>query len=485
MIHSRLPRRSLLFIAVGLFLLSFLSAWYFKVQPSVNYQQKLLQHYVSRQQEDARELLQDSALMRKLVLKTESLDEFKKIADKKYGVFLFAETISDNQDLLFWNNQKILPPNADFVLKDGSYFQQLANGYYVVYKTTLRFSGMSNTVIAYVLIPVLNQYYVQTDYLVTRFLHDPDAINKIAIAPGPTSYPVKSLTGSVLFYIRGVSHSNVATTDILTIVFRLTGLLFLLVFVGFVAELVVIRSRALYGVLFMAALFLILRLLIYRFEDFFSFRQFGLFDPSVYAANMVNSSLGDLLINSVLLCWLVLFAWYNVSPEQKIPSFLKGKWLYVAGFAAIFLLIFTTFQLANTVHSLVADSKVSFYVTDFFGLDFYTVIGFIVLALLSLAYYYFTRLLFRFIFCRVPGQLCVHLFLPCVHRIIVSHLANGQLHCSFSPARAFVVGAVHPAGQPGNLYHQPFQGHRCGGAVLDLRVLRFAGGAHHAGQQGE
>jgi signal transduction histidine kinase len=397
-IHSRLPKRSLLFIAAGLFLLSFLSAWYFRKQPSIQHQQKLLQDYVSRQQKDARQLLQDTNLMRKLVLKSESLEEFKKVASREYGLFLFAETISDYQDLLFWNNQKILPPTADFNLKDGSYFQHLSNGYYVVYKTTLRFSGMSNNIIAYVLIPVLNRFYVETNYLVTSFVHDASAINKISIVSSPTKYAIKSLSGRELFYIKELPHPNVTTTDLLTIVLRITALVFLFIFISLAAESIAKKSRTLYGVLFLVAAFIILRLVVYYSGNFFSFRQLGLFDPAVYAVNAINSSLGDLLINAILLCWIVLFAWYNVSPEQKIPAFLKGNTLYAAGFAVIFVLIFATFQFANTVRSLVADSKVSFNVTDFFGLDFYTVIGFIVLALISLTYYYFTRLLFRFIF---------------------------------------------------------------------------------------
>lgn len=396
--YSRLPKRSLLFIAAGLFLLSFFSAWYFKVQPSIEHQQKLLQHYIQLQQKNARQLLQDSGLMRKLVLKAESLDEFERIAGKEYGLFLFAETISDNQDLLFWNNQKILPPSADFNLRDGYYFQHLANGYYVVNKTTLRFSGMSNNIIAYVLIPVLNQFYVETDYLVTSFAHNEDAVNKISIAGSPTKYGIKSLDGKNLFYIREVSHPDLATTDMLTIVLRITALIFLFIYTSLVAESIARRSKAFYGVVFLTLAFVAFRLLIYRWEDFFSFRQFGLFDPAIYAVNHFNASLGDLLINSVLLCWIVLFVWYSIPPEQKFPAFLKGWKLYSAGFAAIFILIFFTFQFANSVRSLVADSKISFNVADFFGLDFYTVVGFIVLALLSLTYYYFTRLLFRFIF---------------------------------------------------------------------------------------
>ena len=144
--------------------------------------------------------------------------------------------------------------------------------------------------------------------------------------------------------------------------------------------------------------FVVFRLFMYTSQDFFSLRQFDLFDPAIYAVNNFNSSLGDLLINAILLCWIVLFTWYSIPAEQKTPAFLKGAMLYAVGFLAIFILIFSTFQFANTIRSLVADSKVSFNVTDIFALDSYTVIGFIVLALISLTFYYFTRILFRFIF---------------------------------------------------------------------------------------
>lgn len=414
-VHNHLPKRSLLIFAAGLFLLSFLSSWYFKIQPSVNRQQKLLEQYIYNEEKDGRQLLQDSSLMRKLVLQNESLEEFTKIANKKYGVFLFAETISDNQDLLFWNNQKILPPNVDFNLPDGEYFQHLANGYYVVVKATLKFSGMSNNVIAYVMIPILNEYYLQTNYLLTQFAHDKEAINKISLSTAATQYPIHSLGGKILFYIKRVMHNNVMITDTLTIVFRIIALIFLLIYIHLVAESVARRSRALYGILFLAFAFLLIRYFLYRFGSVFSFRQFQLFDPAIFGTNPVNRSLGDLLINSILVCWIVLFAWYNVGPVQKIPSFLKGKRVYVAGFAALFFLIFSTFQLANIVRSLVLDSKISFNVTDFFSLDFYTVIGLIVLALLCLSYYYFSKLLFRFIFPAFKNQyLYIYFFIAVV-----------------------------------------------------------------------
>lgn len=411
-LHTHMPRRNLLFFAAVLLLLSLVSSYYFKVLPSVDIQQKQLQRYVREQENDAATLLKDSNLMRRLVVKKESLDEINRIGNKRYGFFLFAETLTDNQDILFWNTQHILPPHDVFNLADGSYFKHLANGYYVVKKTSLQFKGMSNKVVAYVLIPVLNQYYLQTDYLLTQFVHNEDAAKKITLSADRTKYGIKSAEGQTLFYIKGVTYAPVNSLDTVTIFLRLAALLFLLVYIHLCAEYITRRSRALYGVLFFALALGILRYVLYHFEGLFAFRQFELFNPNIYAANDINPSLGDLLINSIFLCWLVLYAWFNVGDVPRLPSFLRGPWLYVGGFVALFVLIFSTFQLANIVHSLVADSKISFNVTSFFGLDIFTVIGLIVLALLSLTYYYFSRLLFRFIFPAFKNRyLYIHMFL--------------------------------------------------------------------------
>ncbi len=336
--------------------------------------------------------------MRKLVLKTETMEEFQQLAAKEFGLFLFAETITDNQDLLFWNTQKILPPKADFNLVDGEYFQKLANGYYIVQKTTLKFAGMTNNVVAYVLIPVYNEYYLSTDYLVKGFVHNKAAVDQVALSVRPTKHSIKTLNNKPLFYLKELPHARTTSKDLLTISLRVAALIFLLVYFHTIAEAIIRKRRALVGVLFLAAVFIIIRFLLYQFPELLYLRQFELFDPKIYAANNINSSLGNLLINSVFLCWLILFASYNAGPSQKIPSFMKGNRSYGYGVLGVFVLVYTTFQLSNIVRSLVSDSKISFNVNNFFSLDVYTVIGLIVLALLSLSYYYFTRLLFRFIF---------------------------------------------------------------------------------------
>jgi len=91
----RFSKRNLIFASVLLLLLSFLSSHYFRQNPSVGSEVKKLQNYIFNQQKDFNKLIKDSSLMRKLVQKQESLDEFKIIADKEYGFFLYTETLSE------------------------------------------------------------------------------------------------------------------------------------------------------------------------------------------------------------------------------------------------------------------------------------------------------------------------------------------------------------------------------------------------------
>ncbi|HET7898816.1 MAG TPA: hypothetical protein VFL47_14125, partial [Flavisolibacter sp.] len=118
-----------------------------------------------------------------------------------------------------------------------------------------------------------------------------------------------------------------------------------------------------------------------------------------------NKSLGDLLINAILFCWIVLFAWNRLGPTVRMPAILRGKRRLVAGVAGLFILIYTGFLLASMVNNLVVNSKISFAVTDFSQLNIYTAVSFLILALLSLSFYYFSRLLFRFILLCFPNLL--------------------------------------------------------------------------------
>ena len=177
-----------------------------------------------------------------------------------------------------------------------------------------------------------------------------------------------------------------------------SGLLLLLLFIHLVAESLA-QKKVWKGVLFLGVSLIGIRLIIYFFPQLLNLRQFELFDPSIYGSNIVQRSLGDLLMNSAFFCWIVLFTWYKVQHLKNVISPLPSWLRTLAGVFSLCLLIYSTFILSSIIRSIVADSKISFDVTNFSSLSpRYTSAGFIVLATISLSYYYFTQLLFRIIF---------------------------------------------------------------------------------------
>ena len=356
--NFRIPRRNLIFAAILLLLASLATSYYSHEVPSINSDVKALEHYVQKQQKDFNELTKDTLLMRKLVLDKESLEEFKQVAKKEYGFFLYAETLSDQGELLFWNNQKVLPSANDSSLSNGEYFQRLSNGYYVVEKKKIIVPGLSNHILAYGVIPVFYNYRTESAYLPQRFAHSETAAKKISISDVKTQYAVHSIHKKPLFFVARKAHTPELAADPITLLLRIGGLILLLSYIQFLSENITRRYGAVKGTIALALMLVTIRTLLFLFSNFFYLRQFKLFDPAVYGTNWLNRSLGDLLMNAAVFCWVSVFAWHNMGPIKKVPSFLRGKRIYVAAVLALLFLILSTFELANMVRRLVADSKI-------------------------------------------------------------------------------------------------------------------------------
>jgi len=397
--HILLSRYSLLALAVIAFVLSFVFNAYYTRYSSVNHEKKNLTSYIQRQELDFSQFIKDSSLLRKLVQNKESLSDFKSIQNKEYGVFVLAESVFGPQQLLFWSSQNVVPPVSSYNLSDGEYFYPLlANGYYVIIKKHFSLTGMSNQLWAYAMIPVKSRYYIEGQFLNDEFAYNKTAHKRITISNKPTNFPIISAEGRTLFYIDRKPTSAIPYNDTTTVILRLLALCLFFAFAHTMAESVARRKNSQWrGVATLIAILFVFRLVIYLFPSVFEFRQFELFDPEIYGNNFINPSLGDLLINSLLFSWVTVFAWSKLGNQIDILRRFKGTTKWVIGAISLLFLVLSTFMLASTIRSLVADSNMSFDVTDFFSLNKYSVVGFIVLASLSLGYYYFTRLMFRFI----------------------------------------------------------------------------------------
>jgi len=396
--HILLSRYSLLALSIITFALSFVFNSYYTRVSAINHEKRSLTRYIQAKELNFNEVIKDTHLLRKLVQNKETLDEFKSLEKKDYGIYVVAESIFGTQQMLFWNNQNIIPPISSYNLDDGEYFKFFDNGYYVIIKKSFAINGMSNRLWTYALIPVKSKYYIESQFLNDEFAYSKSAHKRIIISSNKTDYPIKSSSGEILFYIDRRPTSAIPNNDPITVILRVLSLCFFFVFAHSLAEFVAQkRNNQWRGVVTLVAVLLLFRLSLYFYPLVFEFRQFELFDPAVYGTNLVNRTLGDLLINSLLFSWITVFAWSKLGNQMDLLRRVKGAGKWIIATLALLVLIVSTFILASTISSLVADSKISFDVTDFFSLNKYSVIGFIVLASLSLGYYHFTQIMFRFI----------------------------------------------------------------------------------------
>ena len=374
---------SLLLAAAILFALSFVFNRLYTNRYAIVEEVKHAEEYLHQKQKDFNAFLTDTSLVARLVENTETSNEFDRITGKKYGIFLYKVSNSGTLTLDFWSNKLVLPPPETYWLRNVEEFMKLSNGYYLVIKKTVVLPSYS--VAAYAIIPVRSDFFLETEYLPQKFVYSSTADNRVQLVNSVTEFPVKSLSGKILFYFDKKTSGAVPYNNGLTIVLRFSGLLLLLLFIHLVAE--SFAGRKIWkGILFLGLSLLVIRLIIYLFPALLNLRQFELFDPSIYGSNVVQRSLGDLLLNSCFFCWLILFTWYKVQHKKNIVDWLPYRWLKIgSGIFCLCLLIYSTFILSSVIRSIVADSKISFDVTNFFSLNWYTVVGFIVLATLSLA----------------------------------------------------------------------------------------------------
>ncbi|MDP4262311.1 MAG: ATP-binding protein [Bacteroidota bacterium] len=386
----------LLSAAVILFTLSYVYNTIYTVRSSVITEKNNAENYLHQRQRDFDAFLTNTSLIQKLTGNTESDKEFNDVVARGYGIFLYTVNNSGTLSLNFWSSQLILPPQETYPMGDFEDYMQLANGHYLVIKRTLEAGGQ--IIVAYAMILIKSDFFLDTQYLPIEFVFSSTADKKVVISDTATSFPVRSVSGKILFYLDKQISGAVPYNSDLTLVLRLGGIVFFLLFIHLLAESIARRKNLWAGIVFLGLALLAIRTGTYLFPGILNLRQFELFDPTIYGSNIIQRSLGDLLFNSIFFCWFVLFAWAKVQHIELFGSRFPVWVRWIAGILSLCLLIYSTFILSSVIRSIVTDSKISFDVTDFSSLNIYSVVGFIVLACLSLAYYYFTQLLFRVIF---------------------------------------------------------------------------------------
>ena len=372
--------------ALAFFLLAILADRYKRSTTSLEHVRDELQSDIRKKQAAVNQLWLDSNLLKSAAREPFRDPAFSRLMELSVYLFGYGPGKQSSDQLLFWNNQQCLPYPSLLYEKKSSGFIKAGNGYYVWMRHRIK----PFTYIA--MIPVKWNYYVSNSYLDNHFAFNPKLGNRFSLGSDARSgLPVTDLNGSRLFNLYEVSFNGIKTGSSLAFVWLLIAIGCLLIYLQLLANWMARRWSAGRGWIFLLLSVTVVRFLTYRFDAPLYLRRFALFDPAIYSTNPVFRSLGDLLINVLLITWLILFArqlWFKQSlsfPRQRpIPIWIR--WIMGA-----LLLGIPTFALAGLIRSLVSDSQISFDVLNFFTLSAYSVIGFAVLCAIGIAYYFWCQ----------------------------------------------------------------------------------------------
>ena len=371
--------------AAWLVTLSFLINNYWSSFSSLNSVKKDMNSYVQNAETDFIRVVQDT-IYRPLYAGRAVSEEQSPLTTLGYYVFFYKSESNGNFALRYWNTQTVLPDSGILQSKLKAGFAQLANGFYVWNKVE------SAGTIAICLVPVKWNYIVTNDYLKNSFVNSPRLGDRYDIFPGVgLNGTIKSVYGVPLFYL--VEKNVVANSqdNMVSVSLRIIAILMLLLFVHLCAAYLAETKSFVYGLLFLAGAVLFLRTISYLFPLHLNLRQLELFDPTIYGSGFVLRSLGDLLINTLLIVWVIMFIRHQLATGHTLGQTPGNRKWWLLGGGCLAMLI-ATFTGVNIVRSLVSDSQISFDVINFFSLNIYSLIGFVILCCIAVGYYFLCKL---------------------------------------------------------------------------------------------
>ncbi|MEO7962172.1 MAG: histidine kinase dimerization/phospho-acceptor domain-containing protein, partial [Ginsengibacter sp.] len=382
----------LLVIAAWLLTISFIIDNYWSGFATSSSVQRSVQRNIVNTQKQIANFYRDSTLINKMIRGKYNNVELKKLVDKKFFIFIYKISPLDERQTIFWNTQIIEPPASILEEPEGSSFRKLTNGWYIFDKKKYQNPGSSVFEIV-TLIPVKWEYYVQNKYLHNSFASVDDIEKNFTITLLPTPIPIKNSEGNIMFYLKKMNEVNAPENSSVSLWLRILAGIMVLFFVHKLAKFFVETKGFWAGIGILLSCVIVLRTCSYFLPIPLNFRQLEMFDPKIYGSNLILRSLGDLLINSLLFIWIVLFIRFHFGTKYTGIKFNTNfKKNLAVGILAVFMIAMTIIC-GNIVRSLVSDSQISFDVINFFTLNIYSVIGFIVLCCVATGYFFLIQIL--------------------------------------------------------------------------------------------
>lgn len=301
-----------------------------------------------------------------------------------------ALLIYENDTLKFWSDNSIAVENWVKEVCLDSRTAKLRNGWFEVVHPQSN-ATTTKTIVGLVLIK--NEYPYQNKYLVNEFQKDfsVPAETKLITNNPNASNGVKNINNEYLFSLEfDPANNSISVASYFAVVMNLLGFILLIIFLRDRFRQLEGRIGKNYSSLLFVALLVALRYISIRSGFPENFYTFDLFGPKIFAdaSSVWLTSLGDLLINIVLLFYIGFYLYSTFSIDAVMMRIKNRNAVMVTFFA--FLTFFWFSWLITTLFSgLIQNSNIPFSINNLFSLNQYSFIGIIIFGLLLFVYFMF------------------------------------------------------------------------------------------------
>lgn len=378
----------LIITAAWLYTISFIFSNYFSYNSGPEKVKENLESRIHREELKFKTLIADTALLSQLIYDTSNVKLALELEKEEAGIFIYQQAASGKFNELYWSTNKISVPPKLLYSTAAIQFLNSSNGQFLLSKKVVVLR--SNNFLVISILPIKWSYFIQNKYFKADFVDFPGLDEQYTITNNLSDLPIYSTDSTFLFSIHLIEGKLFVSYDLITLILRVMAIILLLLFINTISADIVGEFGFKKGFIFLIGSILFLRTISYVFPFPFDYSKLPLFDPSIYASNLLHPSLGALFLNAILFYWIMRFVKNNYSCKIVFPQPDSNKII-----VTINLFIYTTvaFIIVAIIQSLVSDAKISFDVTNFFSLTIYSTISIVILCFLALGFFYLSQVL--------------------------------------------------------------------------------------------
>ncbi|EOR94448.1 Nitrogen regulation protein NtrY [Arcticibacter svalbardensis MN12-7] len=275
---------------------------------------------------------------------------------------IYVHTYKNNQ-LVFWGANRVAP-QTDAGLTEGSNRIKTHNGWYEAIKKT---SGSFSVVC---IIPLKAEYKFQNSYLKNVFAEDLIKDNNLEIAglSDKKIYTIRNIGGDFMLSVKLKSSLTNTFYSTLELSMWALAVLFATIFINYLSVSIASKGHVKAATCLFFLYFLIFRIYTLYFPYLDTVFNVSLFDPRHFNDGFFLPSLGDYLLNTIIISWFLCFI-YSFRKELRLTVLPINKIAGIIIFTLLGLIIYLiASQQSDLFYALIIKSNINFDLTNILNL---------------------------------------------------------------------------------------------------------------------